>query len=158
MQNAFAVIETFLDWILLASCKRSFSPKTVMQKTIYPAFKKIKSKCWLTTIIYFLILSPTKLHFRFQAPFSISHFCLFVLSCQNREFLFLCQGTLDDDAYWQVSKLQSLLFYIPDTNGKSYETNLLGLSTLNILENNIVNNYCCLCNFPLIVPGTHYVL
>lgn len=43
--------------------------------------------------------------------------------------------------YWQDGQLQCLLVYIYDTKGKSCETNLLGLATLNILENNIVNNY-----------------
>jgi len=41
----------------------------------------------------------------------------------------------------KIVNLQCLLFYISDTNGESHETNLLGLSALNILENNIVNNY-----------------
>lgn len=119
-----------------------------MQKTIFPALKKKKKASAVLPPSYiFQSHPPTKLHFRFQPPFLHFSFLSLCLSCQ-RISLFVPRD-LKDDAYWQVSKLQSLLFYISDTNGKSYETNLLGLSTLNILENNIVNNYCCLCDFPL---------
>lgn len=121
-----------------------------MQKTIFPALKKNKASAVLPPSYIFQSCPPTKLHFRFQPPFSISLFCLFVCFVMLEKGISLfVPRDLKDDAYWQVSKLQSLLFYISDTNGKSYETNLLGFSTLNILENNIVNNYCCLCDFAL---------
>ena len=56
-------------------------------------------------------------------------------------FLICAKGPLMVMHAGKIVNLQCLLFYISNTNGKSYEINLLGLSTLNILENNIVNSH-----------------
>lgn len=57
--------------------------------------------------------------------------------------VYLCQGTLIMMPTGKIVNLQCLLFYISNKNGKTCETNLVGLSALSILEN-IVNN-CLLC-------------
>lgn len=144
---------------MLASFKWSLSPKNINAKDYITTIKIYI----LSTALPPSRFSPPKCHFKFYAfsyfsPLSLALIGLFVcffgwlvawfLLCGVRKlhlqgsFLFvprdcwgwriICIGT--------IVNMQCLLFCISNTNGKTYDNNLLGLSALNILENKMENN------------------